>query len=147
MQSKKLLAAIIASLVMAPLIASVAVPCYAQVFTIHHIFDKAAGNPASKADQGRDGDLYGGFSNAFSNCVGGVYRLPTTGQGSAIYQAPGPGWPNCWAAGDLTLATDGNFYGPASGGTYDKGTLFKITRGGVLTVLYNFTGGADGAGP
>jgi uncharacterized repeat protein (TIGR03803 family) len=39
----------------------------------------------------------------------------------------------------LTLGEDGNFYGTTLGGgaTFD-GTVFKITPGGVLTVLHSF---------
>jgi uncharacterized repeat protein (TIGR03803 family) len=47
----------------------------------------------------------------------------------------------------LVLGTDENFYGTtALGGAYDDGTVFRMTRGGVLTVLHSFNG-ADGANP
>jgi uncharacterized repeat protein (TIGR03803 family) len=42
---------------------------------------------------------------------------------------------------------DGNFYGAASGGTAGFGSLFRLTPAGVLTTLYTFTGGSDGAYP
>lgn len=42
----------------------------------------------------------------------------------------------------------GNLYGTTySGGTYDYGVVFKLSTTGGLAVLYNFTGGADGAYP
>jgi uncharacterized repeat protein (TIGR03803 family) len=49
----------------------------------------------------------------------------------------------------LTLDAKGNIYGTANyGGTSDgSGTVFKISPTGIETVLYNFTGGADGANP
>jgi uncharacterized repeat protein (TIGR03803 family) len=39
----------------------------------------------------------------------------------------------------------GNFYGTTEdGGAYGQGTVFKLSRTGVETVLYSFTGGSDG---
>jgi uncharacterized repeat protein (TIGR03803 family) len=41
--------------------------------------------------------------------------------------------------GGVIQASDGNFYGTTfAGGTYDQGTIFRITPGGTLTTLYNF---------
>ena len=41
--------------------------------------------------------------------------------------------------GGIMQASDGNFYGIcASGGPYDLGTLFRVTRTGVFTKFYNF---------
>jgi uncharacterized repeat protein (TIGR03803 family) len=50
----------------------------------------------------------------------------------------------------VTLVQDkaGNLYGTTnSGGAYGYGTVFKVTKSGTETVLYSFTGGADGANP
>jgi|SRR5579871_996340 len=45
-------------------------------------------------------------------------------------------------------ARDGNFYGTTfAGGAYGRGTVYKITPNGTLTVLHNFSGGQDGAFP
>jgi uncharacterized repeat protein (TIGR03803 family) len=51
--------------------------------------------------------------------------------------------------GGLTLGTDGNYYGVTFvGGSENAGTVFKLTPGGALTVLYNFTqDGKTGSGP
>jgi uncharacterized repeat protein (TIGR03803 family) len=49
-----------------------------------------------------------------------------------------------------TLIRDaaGNLYSTVGyGGTYFAGAVFKVTPGGAETVLYSFTGGADGAQP
>ena len=44
-------------------------------------------------------------------------------------------------------ATDGNFYGTTSqGGAPGRGTIFRMTRTGVVTALHAFAG-ADGSGP
>jgi uncharacterized repeat protein (TIGR03803 family) len=38
-----------------------------------------------------------------------------------------------------------NLYGTtASGGVYHNGAVFKVNKSGKETVLYSFTGGADG---
>src|ERR1017187_1459401 len=42
----------------------------------------------------------------------------------------------------------GNLYGTTQiGGTYGAGVVFKVSASGHQTVLYNFTGGADGGNP
>ncbi len=51
----------------------------------------------------------------------------------------------------LIQGADGNLYGiTESGGTYDQGTVFKVTPAGTLTTLYSFcskTNCTDGSGP
>jgi uncharacterized repeat protein (TIGR03803 family) len=51
--------------------------------------------------------------------------------------------------GALIQADDGNFYGTTvnGGNGTDFGTVFMLTTNGQLTVLYSFTGGADGSYP
>jgi uncharacterized repeat protein (TIGR03803 family) len=49
---------------------------------------------------------------------------------------------------ELVLDGAGNLYGTSvQGGTFGGGTVFQVTPAGVHTVLYNFTGGADGGEP
>ena len=49
---------------------------------------------------------------------------------------------------ELVMDSAGNLYGTSvQGGTYGGGTVFQVTPAGVHTVLYDFTGGADGGEP
>ncbi len=49
---------------------------------------------------------------------------------------------------ELVMDSVGNLYGTSvQGGTFGGGTVFQVTPDGVHTVLYNFTGGADGGEP
>jgi uncharacterized repeat protein (TIGR03803 family) len=49
---------------------------------------------------------------------------------------------------ELVRDSAGNLYGSSvQGGTFGGGTVFQVTPAGIHTVLYNFTGGADGGEP
>lgn len=47
----------------------------------------------------------------------------------------------------LILDPAGNLYGTAGGGASGAGVVFKLDTSGAETVLYSFTGGADGSSP
>ena len=50
--------------------------------------------------------------------------------------------------GGLIRDSAGNLYGTTNGGgASDAGVVFKVDTSGNETVLYSFTGGADGAIP
>ena len=52
------------------------------------------------------------------------------------------------SAAPLAIDAAGNIYGTTThGGAYNMGTVYKISAPGQETVLYTFTGGADGASP
>lgn len=98
--------------------------------------------------QGRDGNLYSG-ANGGSIGAGDLFKISPAGTLTTLYSFYNTGDGNS-PYGGLTLGTDGNFYGTSySGGFGDPpfGTVFKMTSGGSLTVLYTFTDGADGALP
>jgi uncharacterized repeat protein (TIGR03803 family) len=108
-----------------------------------------AGYPgAVEPAQGRDGKLYGTYSDFESGiCGGGAFRAaagvgamtPYNFSGSLACSGPFAG---------LTLGTNGNFYGTTTfGGTSGDGTLFEMTPGGRLTILHNFANQGDGGGP
>ncbi len=61
----------------------------------------------------------------------------------ANFPVTGPSVPH-----SVIMNPQGFFYGTSGGGTYNAGTVFKVTPQGALSVLYNFGGtGTDGSGP
>src|SRR5579863_5701374 len=49
---------------------------------------------------------------------------------------------------ELVRDSAGNLYGTSvQGGAFGSGTVFRVTPDGIHTVLYSFTGGADGGEP
>jgi len=63
----------------------------------------------------------------------------------SFYQAGGDGYS---PDSGVTLDTKGNIYGTApGGGAYGYGVLYEVTAAGQYSILYSFTGGADGGTP
>src|SRR5581483_813840 len=102
--------------------------------------------------QGADGDLYGTTSRGGAFLNGTVFKLSSSGQFTTIYSfcSLTPCIDGAGPYGGLVLGRDGDFYGTTlSGGTNGRGTVFKVTKSGILTTLHNFdlTGGAYPWGP
>jgi uncharacterized repeat protein (TIGR03803 family) len=98
------------------------------------------------------GNLYGTTATGGNlvNCTNGcgtVFAFSPAGVETVLYTFTGT--PDGSApTGGMIRDGQGNFYGTtAAGGVYGAGTVFKLTPGGVETILYNFTGGADGQSP
>lgn len=123
-------------------------------FTILHSFhgpDGAGPNNGMVFDS--KGHLYGSAGGGASK-DGVIFRLDPQSDGSWVEQVlyqfsgiDGQG-PN----GDMVFDAAGNLYGTTfSGGAYGRGAVFELTRQSsgqwTETVLYSFTGGADGATP
>ncbi len=100
--------------------------------------------------QGTDGNFYGTTNRGGTNDTGTVFKITSAGV-EAVLHSFGPygsGADGISPEASLIQGADGNFYGTTSyGGTYNLGTVFKITPTGVETVLYSFGGGTDGANP
>lgn len=93
------------------------------------------------------GYLYGTtFAGGAAN-AGTAFRLDKKGNVSGQYSFTGqPDGYNPVAG--LIRDAGGNLYGTTLyGGTYNAGAVFEISRTGKETILYSFTGGADGAFP
>ena len=131
-------------------------------FTPIYHFQDGKGTHATTLVQGADGNFYGtaagdssgGFFNhpAAMHNSGIFFRLTPAGIFTVLYTFTGGAdgsLPNA-----LVQGKDGNFYGSTFCGPESppnlfngNGTIFKITPAGVLTTLYSFTGGSDGANP
>lgn len=103
-----------------------------------------AGNFYGTAVQG--GDATEACGGAQGGGCGVAYRLTKTGK-EVFYKFQGT--PDGYEPGALlTEDAEGNFFGTtALGGANGVGTVFKIDKTGRESVLYSFTGGADGCFP
>jgi uncharacterized repeat protein (TIGR03803 family) len=101
-----------------------------------------------------DGTLYGTTRGGGDFQSGTVFKLTTTGQETVLYSFTGTGGDGFNPVAPLIMDAAGNLYGTTGyGGLYGAcgsngcGTVFKIDPAGHETVLYRFTGGADGQYP
>jgi len=97
-----------------------------------------------------DGNVYGVavVSSAPTTIAGNIFKVSSSGVFSILHQFDGTD--GSAPIGGLTWGTDGSIYGTTNGGgsgSYQGGTIFRITKEGVFTTLYNFDGGAAGSFP
>ena len=105
------------------------------------------GNPYAGLVQGSDGNFYGTTENGGTNNWGTVFKIGTNGALTSLHSFTGGDDGGNPEAG-LVQGSDGNFYGTTyANATTGAGTVFKISTNGVLTSLYSFASGNDGAGP
>jgi uncharacterized repeat protein (TIGR03803 family) len=129
----------------------------AQTYSVLYSFGAVIGD-ASSPHAGVISDPAGNFygttftGGAFGG--GTVFELsPVTGGGwtETILHSFGGSGDGVNPVGGLVRDSAGNLYGTTNeGGTATKGTVFKLskgTSGWTETVLYNFSGGTDGAYP
>jgi uncharacterized repeat protein (TIGR03803 family) len=103
-------------------------------------------NPRGTLVEGSDGNFYG-TTYGGANGYGTVFRITASGTLTVLWVFD-DGLDGGNPEAGLMLGDDGNFYGTAStGGSSGAGSVFKITKNGGFTALYNFTDGNDGATP
>jgi uncharacterized repeat protein (TIGR03803 family) len=118
-------------------------------FTILHTFTGGAGgsNPYAGVIRPHNGTLYGTTLTGGSHDNGVIYKQSATGTYTVLYTFTGGadgGFPNA----GVIRTHDGTLYGTTTfGGAHDNGGVYKLSAAGVYTVLYTFTGGADGGAP
>ena len=105
------------------------------------------GFPAAGVIRDSAGNLYGTTVNGGAAGYGTVYMLDAAGQETVLYSFTG-GTDGGFPYSGLMRDAAGNLYGTTtSRGTAGGGVVYKLDTAGQQTVLYNFTGGADGGYP
>ncbi|MEP4077328.1 choice-of-anchor tandem repeat GloVer-containing protein [Haloferula sp.] len=92
--------------------------------------------------QGSDGNFYGTTRIGGALGYGTIFKMTSAGVLTTLVEFTDNGASNkgMWPEGALVQGSDGNFYGTTRiGGTFDHGTVFKMTSAGVLTTLVEFT--------
>ena len=135
---------------LAPVIAVVTAPsAHAQTYSVLYSFNGKHGEtPQAGLIQGKSGNLRGTTFGGGRYGAGTVFELKTNGKEKVLYS-----FTNGADGGDpeasLVRDSAGNLYGTTRyGGAYSYyGVVFKLDTTGAETVLYSFTGAADGAIP
>ena len=105
------------------------------------------GSPTADLIRDAKGNLYGTTWDGGASNAGVVFKVSSKGQEIVLYSFTG-GADGANPFAGLILDANGNLYGTTwEGGAVGKGTVFKLSKTGRETVLYSFTGGADGANP
>lgn len=115
--------------------------------TVLASFANNNGYPVGRLVQGIDGGLYG-TTSGWNLGGGSVFRVTMNGELTILvaFDANGTNGLNPYAG--LTLASDGNLYGTCStGGTSNRGTIFRLTPTGAFNTVYNFSGDNYGMNP
>jgi uncharacterized repeat protein (TIGR03803 family) len=134
---------------------------YSTLYMFDNIHGTADGvNPYAGLIQGKDGTLYGTTQFGGTSNAGTIFKF-SGGKTTVLHSFPetaGQFFPDgAYPFAALVQASDGNFYGTTSyGGTlttfYQSGTLFRVSKQGVFTKLWDFNStnpsvnGIDGYG-
>jgi uncharacterized repeat protein (TIGR03803 family) len=93
------------------------------------------------------GNLYGATGGDGSSTWGTVFEITAAGNYSTLYRFTG-GLDGGRPQTGLHIDTAGNLYGTTkAGGAFGNGTVFELNANRIESVLYSFTGGADGSQP
>jgi uncharacterized repeat protein (TIGR03803 family) len=117
--------------------------------TVLHSFGGGAdgSDPVGGVTRGPSGSLYGTTASGGVSNLGVLYSLDVAGNETILHTFTG-GDDGSTPYAAVTFDSAGNLYGTASGGgAYGGGVVYKLDASGSFTILYAFTGGADGLGP
>ena len=118
----------------------------AGVTTVLHSFDRTSGGafPVTEVLQASDGNFYGTTAHGGLQGNGVVYKITPNGSYSTLHDFS-DGLDGGFPYSALVEGGDGLLYGTTySGGSFDRGTIFRITKQGLLTTLHSFDPVSDG---
>ncbi|HEX5151209.1 MAG TPA: choice-of-anchor tandem repeat GloVer-containing protein [Parafilimonas sp.] len=119
----------------------------AGVYSNMHTFNSSTDgyNPFGSLIQGIDGSLYGTCSDGGANSSGTVFRMALSGSFKVLV-AFNSSVQGRMPKGTLLQGADGTLYGTTSiGGTYNTGTVFRVSAAGSnYTVLRHMNIATDG---
>jgi uncharacterized repeat protein (TIGR03803 family) len=99
-------------------------------FTRLHSFDLTDGSPSAGLIQASDGNFYGTTFAGGSYDNGTVFKITPQGNLTTLHSFAGHPTTDAAGPGTLVQATNGKFYGTASGGgAYYDGTVFSLSTG------------------
>ena len=117
--------------------------------TVLYSFTGEAGGayPYSGVIRDSAGNLYGTTNNGGTSNGGVVYKVDSSGNETVLHSFTG-GADGAYPYSGVIRDSAGNLYGTTqSGGAANAGVVYKVDSEGNETVLYSFTGGADGGYP
>jgi uncharacterized repeat protein (TIGR03803 family) len=104
-------------------------------------------NPYAPLARAPEGNLYGTTNQGGAADLGVVFMLTRTGTMKVLHSFQG-GNDGANPYSGVALDSAGNLYGTTyGGGAGNAGVVYKLDTSGHESVLYSFTGGADGANP
>ncbi len=122
----------------------------AQTFTVLYNFTGSSdgGNPYAGVVRDAAGNLYGTtYYYGGTSSQGVVFKVDTSGTESVLHSFTGS-WDGGNPFGGVVRDAAGNLYGTTvGGGTYNWGTVFKVSKSGKETTLHSFANGKDGCEP
>ncbi|HEY3637906.1 MAG TPA: choice-of-anchor tandem repeat GloVer-containing protein [Rhizomicrobium sp.] len=109
--------------------------------------------PVAGLFEDASGNFYGTTEYGGTNDLGAVVKLATGGSESVLYSFAGGASDGAYPSSSLIADSSGNLYGTTIEGGLGNcsedgcGTVFEISPSGTESVIYAFSGIADGAGP
>jgi len=137
--------------ILSVLILTAALPASAQTETVLYSFGSQSGDgayPEAGLVLDGKGNLYGTTYQGGLNNWGTVFKVTPAGVETVLYRFGNGFEDGYWPFASLVRDGVGNLYGTTDEGLDALGTVFKVTRAGVETVLYQFGfQSGDGAFP